>query len=407
MLLGTIFLSCGDNYRKYRANNEIKVQVKLATPMILDNIGKSISLSNIGKSNQIDVPTAPIVSEATENSAPVAVKVVKTEPAPMPATSAPTKSNVKKVMSTKKEVLGFTFDGAAYNSVVTNSIYINSIATFSYSTDGTGNIIGAVPKEVGYANSMGINTYAMIVNHGDTNVAKALLENQTSRQNLINNILSTLKSNGYNGVNIDLEGVPKEDRGSYSAFIKELYSALHPQGLTVTASIPAKTDDIHSYDSTKAFDYAVIGQNTDRVAIMAYDEHWRGGQVGPIASIGWIQMVVDYAVSVIPSEKILLGTATYGYDWPSSGAAKSYGIDGINKLAADKGAQILFDEVSKCPHFDYIDVTGIHHVWFENGTSLSYKLDIVINSNLAGIAIWRLGYDNSDYWTSIKTKFTK
>ncbi len=289
-----------------------------------------------------------------------------------------------------------------------NSTVINEIATATYTTDGLGNITGSIPtNQINYANSNGIKTYAMIGNNFDGNIAKTLLENPTNRQNLINNILTQLKANSYKGVNVDIEGIFYYDRSYYTTFLKELYSTLKPQGFTVTVSIPAKTYDSPTNSWSGAFDYVAIANYVDKVALMTYDEHYPGGTPGPVASIAWVQNVVNYAVTVIPKEKILLGTAAYGYDWSVNGT-KAYGINGIYNLASTYGAQIQWDSVSKCPYFKYTDVNGIQHeVWFENGASLNYKLDIVNNSGVAGIAIWRLGLENTDYWTSIKTKFNK
>lgn len=105
--------------------------------------------------------------------------------------------------------------------------------------------------------------------------------------------------------------------------------------------------------------------------------------------------------------KIILGLAAYGYDWSSNGT-KAYGINGIYNLATNNNATILWDDVSKSPYFNYTDASGINHsVWFENDKSISYKLDLVNNYNLSGIAIWRLGLENTDYFNTIKSKLNK
>lgn len=317
------------------------------------------------------------------------------------------------VQAPAKLVLGYAVyyysgDSSSYNSMVNNSTLINEIATDTYSTDGLGNITGLVPtSQISYANSNNIKSLAMITNNFDGSIAKTLLESPTNRQNLITNITSSLKANGYKGVNVDLEGVYYYDRSYYSTFISELYNALKPQGLMVTAAVPAKTYDSTTDGWSGAFDYAKIASYVDQLVLMTYDEHYPGGTPGPIASIGWVQNVINYAVTVVPKEKILLGTAAYGYDWSSNGT-KAYSISQCNNLAATYGVQIQLDPVSQCPYFSYTDNTGIKHtVWFENGTSLAYKLDLVNTFNLSGIAIWRLGLEDSNYWSTIKTKFNK
>ena len=312
-----------------------------------------------------------------------------------------------------KKVLGFTTyyysgDTSSYNSMTANYSLIDEIAADTYTTDSMGNLTGNVPtSQIDYANLKGIKTMAMVTNNFDGDIAKNILESSVNRQAFINNIITALGANGYKGVNIDLEGIYYYDRSYFTVFMRELYNSLKPQGFTVTIDVPAKT-----YDSTKdgwngAYDYAGLAPYADSVVIMTYDEHYPGGTSGPVASIGWVQNVIKYAVTVIPKSRILLGTAAYGYDWSSSGT-KAYGIRGIYNLASAYGAEILWDSVSQSPYFTYKDASGVNHnVWFENGTSLAYKLDLVNSYDISGIGIWRLGLEDTNYWETIKAKTVK
>jgi spore germination protein YaaH len=312
-----------------------------------------------------------------------------------------------------KTVLAFTTfyypeDKSSYNQMVENTSSINNIATDTYTIDTKGNLSGTVPKEqIAYANNNKIKPLAMITNKFNGNLAKTLLENSNNRNLLIKNILNTLKTNNYKGVNIDFENVYYYDRNYYTLFLKELYTELKPEGFAVTASVPAKTSDNVKNSWSGAFDYKEIAKYTDQVILMTYDEHSPNGAPGPVASISWVKLVIKYAASIIPTSKIVLGVASYGYDWSSTGA-KAYGIDAIYKLAETYNAEIKWNASSKSPFFNYKDKSGISHtVWLENSTSLSYKLDIVNDNDLAGIAIWRLGLENSDYWSTIKAKLDK
>lgn len=312
-----------------------------------------------------------------------------------------------------KLVLGFAtsyYDGdvSSNNSMTGNVSSINQIATDTFTTDGTGKLSGTVPiDQISYANKNNIKSLAMISNNFDGSTAKDLLENALNRKCLINNILLSLIKNNYKGVNIDLEGVYPSDRGFFSIFVKELYTSLHPLGYAVSVSVPAETMDNPENSWNGAYDYKEISKYADTIAIMTYDEHSPGGKPGPIASIDWVKSVVGYAAGIIPKNKILLGIAAYGYDWSAS-ETKAYGISGINDLISKYKAKVIWATASKSSYFNYTDNKGIiHTVWFENSTSLEYKLDIVNNSNLAGIALWRLGLEDSSYWTAIKSKLYK
>lgn len=313
----------------------------------------------------------------------------------------------------KKLVLGYTTyyyagDTSSYNSMTDNTSAIDEIATQTYTTDALGDISGLIPiNQLTYAKSNGIKALCMITNNFDGSIAKTLLESSTNRQALINSILNAMTLNGYSGVNIDLEGIYYYDRSYFTTFMAELYNALNPKGFIITVAVPAKTSDILTDGWSGAFDYAQISKYASQIVLMTYDEHYPGGTAGPIASIGWVENVIKYAVTTMPTSKILLGTAAYGYDWSSSGT-KAYGINGMYSLASTNNSTVLWDSVSSSPYFKYVDASGMaHSAWFENSASLGYKLDLINKYNLSGIAIWRLGLENSDYWTSIKTKFNR
>ncbi|WP_406541056.1 glycosyl hydrolase family 18 protein [Clostridium ljungdahlii] len=322
---------------------------------------------------------------------------------------------VQSILYPNKTVLGYTTyyyvgDSSSYNSIINHSQAIDSIATDTYIMDSTGNIKGLVPyNQVNYANDNKIKTYAMVSNSFNADTAKGVLENSTNRQKLINNILQSLKANNYKGVNIDIENVYYYDRNYFTTFMTELYNTLNPQGFEVTIALPAKTSDSMWQSWIGAYDYAALAKVSDKIILMTYDEHWSGGAPGAIASIGWVQNVINYAITVIPRDKILLGLAAYAYDWPSNGAkAKSYGISQAYNIASQKGAQVKWDSAAKSPYFNYTDSLGVYHtVYFENSTSISYKLDIVNNYDLGGVSIWRLGLENSDYWETISNKFNR
>ncbi|MCX7921016.1 MAG: glycosyl hydrolase family 18 protein, partial [Clostridia bacterium] len=331
-------------------------------------------------------------------------------PTPVPT---PTPTPVPTPTPIVKQVLGFTTyyyagDKSSYNSMVNNTTALNEIATATHVTDGLGNVTGLIPTEqITYANKNNIKPMIMLGNDFKGDVAKTLLESPVNRQNLINNLLNIIKTNNYRGVNIDLEGVYSSNRDHYTALMSEIYTIFNPLGYTVSVSVPAKTVDTPSHSWTWAYDYAAMAKYSDYIMIMAYDEHYPGGTPGAVASIGWVTKVLNYSMTVIPQEKIYLGVAAYGYDWSVNGT-KAYSINACYNVASNNGKTVLWDDTAKSPYFSYTDAGGIDHtVWFENAESLGYKLDLVNSTGIAGIGIWRLGLENTDYWTVIKTKLNK
>ncbi len=315
----------------------------------------------------------------------------------------------------KRMVLGYYTeyypgDNISYNSLAANHASIDSIATFSYLTDARGNLTGEpIAAGVELAQKKEVKTLMLVHNIGDavdSRAAHSLLSVRENRFNLEKNILSLIEEHGFNGVNIDLEGVPPGDRANYSALLAELKAILEPAGYLLTVSIPAKTRDNPLDNWNGAYDYAAIGEYADLVTLMTYDEHWSGGHPGPVASLSWVQQVLDYAVKSMPGEKILMGVAAYGYNWSSDGGCSALLWNKAADLASRNGGARWSDQYS-APYLIYYDQMGYRHeVWFENRFSLALKLDLANNYNIAGIAVWRLGFEDYSFWQTIREKLS-
>ncbi|HHU87224.1 MAG: glycosyl hydrolase family 18 protein [Pelotomaculaceae bacterium] len=316
----------------------------------------------------------------------------------------------------KRTVLGYYTeyypgDNLSYNSLSANHASIDSIATFSYLTDGRGNLTGTpITNGVELAKNKKVKSLMLVHNINDaidSDAAHTLLSVRENRLNFEKNILSLIEEHGFDGVNIDLEGVPAVDRSNYSTLLKELKAMLKPAGYLLTVSIPAKTRDNPLDNWNGAYDYAAIGEYADMVTLMTYDEHWAGGYPGPVASLSWVQQVLDYAVKSIPRGKILMGVAAYGYNWSSAGGCSTVLWNKADALASRNGGARWSDQYS-APYLIYYDQRGYRHeVWFENRFSLALKLDLANRYDLAGIAVWRLGFEDYSFWQTVAEKFSK
>lgn len=321
-------------------------------------------------------------------------------PPPKPKEITPSKQNLK------KKVLGFALS-SSYPSIVQNKFYLDEIATATHQTDEFGEFKGEAPiTQINYANKNNIKPLLLFTNQFNKTTSKNLLENQMNRINCINNLFFELQKGKYKGINIDFEGIYPENRDDFSSFVAQIYSFLKPYGYTITIAVPAKTKDNPNDGWHGAFDYKALGNYVDEFILMTYDEHYSGGPPGPIASIEWVRKVVKYTQSVVSKEKIYLGIASYGYDWIVNEKTKAKALSMIkcNELSISTNSTIKWDELAKTPYFEYSIDDKNHIVWFENSKSLSYKLDLVNEFDIAGIAIWRLGLETEDFFNVISQK---
>ncbi len=309
-----------------------------------------------------------------------------------------------------KEVIGYyatnsDADTDALQSLVANANVLTGVAPFSFSVDSYGNVDGRHDaRAMSEAKRKGIATLALVHNYTgdrfDSSVISSVLESPSRRSRLVTSIAATLRAYGYQGVNIDFENVPARDRDELSVFLQELAQVLHRNGFLATISVPAKTEEDSSNAWSGAFDYAAIGRSADRVMVMAYDENYRVGPPGPVASIGWVEKVIRYSVRNIPSSKVILGVAGYGYNWPLNGE-NGYAVSTqeAESIARRFGVSPSWSDEHKVPYITYRSGSQVRRIWYEDSDSLAYKLRLVDQYGLRGIALWRLGYEDPQIWS--------
>ncbi|MBP0983890.1 MAG: hypothetical protein J6A19_09200 [Oscillospiraceae bacterium] len=105
-----------------------------------------------------------------------------------------------------------------------------------------------------------------------------------------------------------------------------------------------------------------------------------------------VRRVLDYAVTEIPPEKILMGMPNYGYDWTlpfmRGTPARSLSFTEAVELAQKYGVEIQYDETAQAPFFYYTDNGRQHVVWFDDPRSIDAKLKLIDEYDLAGASFW-------------------
>ncbi|HWR43110.1 glycosyl hydrolase family 18 protein [Sporomusa sp.] len=317
----------------------------------------------------------------------------------------------------QKELVGFYAewwgtDTSSYDSMMKNADAIKTIAPFwaTMQADGTvtdrgGNDHSLVAKN---ARQKNISVLLLVNNakqDGDIPPIHTVLSNPALRAKAIENFEAYIKKYDLDGINIDFEMVPAEDRDNLTAFMRELYARLKPQGYIVSLDVFPKQDE--SNDVAAAYDYAELGKYADKIMIMTYDNHGTWSGPGPIADIRWVENNLKYALKFIPKNKLYLGIAAYGYDWSSQGV-QSLEFKAVMDLVQRNSKEVQWDDTSKSPYFSYTAADGTAHtVWFENSESLKYKLALITKYDIAGAAMWKLGEEDPAFWPVLRDKFRK
>lgn len=347
----------------------------------------------------------PSEAKRRKKTAPEPTPITQpTEPAPAPAPEpAP-------APPPPKAILGFYTvyyqgDLNSYNSLNNYGSYLNRISTMTFTVTPSGGVSGLAPSDgVRLAASKGIISFAAITNNFDSNLAHSVLSSSTARGTLITNLVNLVKSNGYQGVNVDFENMLAADRPYFSQFVRDLGAVLRGNGYQLIVSVPAKTSDSPNSAWVGTFDYAALGAAADQIQVMTYDQHGSWGSPGPVAGYPWVESVVKYAASVIAPGKILLGLAAYGYDWNTStnSGHKAVAWKNIPNLISATGAKPQWDATQGSPYFTYASNGQNHIVWYENEASIQAKTRLVNQYGLGGVGMWRMGLENLGFWTAVQ-----
>ena len=242
-------------------------------------------------------------------------------------------------------------------------------------------------------------------------LAHAVLSNQNAVSRLLDNIVAVMQEKNYRALKIDFENVFPEDRALFNQFAQKAAERMHAQGFAISSALAPKYGAEQEGLLYTAHDYPVHGKVMDFVVLMTYEWGYREGPAQAISPVNQIRRVLDYAVTVIPQEKILLGFLIYARDWllpfrPGQ-VAETFSVAEARMRAARYGATILYDEAAQSPFYNYIDEQGrIHEVWFEDARSAQAKFDLVKEYNLRGLSYWALCYPFPQNWALLNDNFT-
>ena len=306
---------------------------------------------------------------------------------------------------------------------------ISIIAPQTFTMDAQGFVGGEVPPEVlAIAQEKRVAVMPLVTNRGfNQPLMHTVLDSAEGRERAIRYLEYYALRDGYLGFQFDYENIHYGYRDKFTVFFREAAREFHRHGLLLSAAVVGKINDERDnqspggYDNwSGVYDYASLGKVADFLSIMAYAEHGRFSDPGPIASYGWVQKIAQFTVSELPAKKISLGVPFYGTRWDAA-AAKAEGEQNPAALQGNAPAtrwtarsmryadtaQLLaaqaasWDEEARSPHLSLDDNGKRSEVWFENAHSLRTKLALSQEMGFPGISAWVLGQEDPAFWETV------
>ena len=314
------------------------------------------------------------------------------------------------------EPIGGTVSDTLENAAEKHSRSLTYLSPFSYQIDRQGNLIPPPLnrfKEIAEANNAALTLVVTNLEEGafSRELGRTILTNEEVQNNLLNNIIAEAQRLGYRDIHFDFEFLDPANREDYNQFLRKAADRLHTEGLLISTALAPKTSATQEGEWYEAHDYRAHGEIVDFVVLMTYEWGYSGGPAMAVSPIGPVTEVVDYALTEMPSNKIMLGQNLYGYDWtlpfePGGEYARALSPQQAIALARSSNQAISYDEEAQAPYFFYYDNEGNQHeVWFEDARSIQAKFQLIKDRNLRGISYWKLGLAFPQNWFLLNEQF--
>ena len=235
------------------------------------------------------------------------------------------------------------------------------------------------------------------------------------------------KLHGYTGFQLDYENIDWIDRDRLTDLVKASADALHKAGLQLTiATVPNAPGYPGAGGFSKwiytdwrgAYDIASLAKYVDLVCLMTYDQHTRWTMPGPVAGWDWTVDNLNYALKVVPKEKLSLGIPLYGYHWYTGTPTKETeaGSDKPNPTAEYIGtpnALQLAEAYGGTPQWDALDHTAYFYfyrdqmrewIFFTDLRTFKDRYQLVQENGLQGFCSWVLGEEDPAIWKFLPTR---
>ncbi len=241
-----------------------------------------------------------------------------------------------------------------------------------------------------------VNNYNAVTNEWCPPAFVQMLANPATRKQLATSLEEYADAEHQSGIVVDFESLPKSSMADFQNFVHELGVALHARNLKLMVGLPA---------ADWSYDYKYLGSQVDAIILMNYDFRWSTSAPGPVAPQDWFIRNIENMVKLVPPEKLVMGIANYGYDWPAKSKKVPHPVaqavtfqQGV-VTAVESESDILFDPDTLNLHYSYEDEKNqVHNVWMLDAVTAYNELRAAERAGVQGTALWRLGMEDPSIW---------
>ena len=256
-------------------------------------------------------------------------------------------------------------------------------------------------KYVKRAHKAGMSVWAHFgdVKGKDVNIGE-VFETREMRTHVIEQVIAEAKKAKIDGINLDFESIRQDSAPQYLQFIRELSAAAHENNLIISVDnmVPKFSEYYKRKEQAKWADYIIV---------MAYDEHTSASpEAGSVASMPFVEEAVDGTLAEVPKEQVICGipfytrgwTVPFGTDVPQS---EAMGMEQAYDFVTAHDITLSYDDSFGQNVGTSSDSEARYSIWMEDEQSVTNKINLIRQKELAGVAAWRIGFEKASVWSII------
>jgi spore germination protein YaaH len=322
-----------------------------------------------------------------------------------------------------KSLFYMTREPKSVRSFLAHADKIDILVPYWYTVDANGLVTGGSnPLVLDAARQHHVPIMPLVTNAGFAqDEFHKLLKNSDAIHQFYAQLVRACKENGYIGFQLDFENVNWTDRDGLSTAVAEAAAIFHREGLQVSiATIPNAPGragetgfSAWMYQNWRgAYDLKALAESVDLFCLMTYDQHTVWTVPGPVTGWPWTTANLDYALKVVPAQKLSLGIPLYGYHWFSGTPVKAtdksadkpnptadyISTEDALDLAKAYNGHVEWDSADRTAWFYFYRDDFREWIFFTDVRTFRERYDLVKQRGLAGFCSWVLGMEDPGIW---------
>ncbi len=297
----------------------------------------------------------------------------------------------------RREIWGFTayWDSSSAASVARNGSALDALVTTWIALDTAGGLPQTLYLDSARAPRIPSQRLALVTSYLHPEfrptTIRRLAANPRTLARVAGSVGATMQGAQHRGAVLDFEALTPGDLPALLAVVGAIADTLHARRLgPVVVAIPAA--DTLAYPARP-----LLAAGADFVLPMLYDQHWVGGEPGPVAEPEWVGKALEARVLEAGAAKIIAGLPLYGYRWAAPGKGATITFPEAVRLQEERVALVRDRATGSLRG----DLPGGGEVWITDAMLLRQLISAVERHGVYRVALWYVGQEDPAVWREV------